>query len=70
MNAVADFARQKYLVHYKIEREDVLIYHINGREPDPRVISEVLPKFDTLKCLEINEKKIYVFAGGDTSELD
>ena len=70
MNAVADFARQKYLIHYKIEREDVLIYHIHGREPDPRVISEVLPKFDTLKCLEINQKKIYVFAGGETSELD
>lgn len=70
MNAVADFSRQKFLVHYKIEREDVLIYHINGREPDPRVISEVLPKFDNLKCLEINEKRIYVFAGGDTSELD
>lgn len=70
LNAVADFQRQKYLVHYKIETEDVIVYHIHGREPDPHIMGELLPKFDTLKCLELNHKRLYLFAGGHSMAQD
>lgn len=70
MNAVADFNRQKYLVHYKVEREDIIVFHKHGREPDPHIIEEILPKYDTIKCFELNKKKLYVFVGGQCTLPD
>lgn len=70
LNAVADFGRKKYLVHYNIDQENVLVYHINGREPDSHLVDEILPKFDKLKCMELSNKKLYVFAGGHGLSTD
>lgn len=54
LNAVADFQRQKYLVHYAIENEQILVYHIHDREPDTHILEDILPKFQKLKSLEIS----------------
>jgi hypothetical protein len=58
------------LVHYNIEGENIFVYHIHGREPDPHLVDEILPKFHKLKCLEMSPKKLYTFAGGSSMVQD
>lgn len=68
--AIADFRREKYLIFFKIEQENVLIYSEKGREPDPHLVEEKLPLYNELKCLDLTKNKLYGVAGGWTESQD
>lgn len=68
--AIADFKREKYLIYFKIEQENVLIYSERGREPDPHLVDEIFPLYNELKCLDLTKNKLYGVGGGWTEDID
>lgn len=62
--AIADFKRGKHMVAYDMDGETCIVYHEQGREPDPHLLDDIFPKYIEVTCMDINEKKIYGFIGG------
>lgn len=70
MCAIADFKREKFLIYFHIEQENVVIYSEKGREPDPHLVDELFPKYNELKCMDLTKNKLYGVAGGWSEDQD
>ena len=68
--AVADFAREKYLICYEIEDEFVLVFSEREREPDLHLLEEKFPKYSDIKCMDLTKNKLYGVASGWTEDTD
>lgn len=68
--AIADFKRNKHLVVYDMDGDTCVVYHEEGREPDPHLLDDIFPKYKKITCADLNEKKIYGFVGGTAPSSD
>lgn len=71
LHCIADFSKEKFLVHYEITgNEHCLTYSEKGREPDVHICSDILPKYNEIKCMDMSKNKLFGFIGGWSQNED
>lgn len=67
---IADLKREKILTCFLFETEHTLVYYEKDREPDLHLLSEIFPKYHQIRCMDLDQQKLFGFLAGLTKKSD